>query len=120
MQSLAGNLSMLLLVHCLTDAGWPGFAWFQGNPTTCHALVLEITSFHCLHAKTHLSQGLKALMLEDLCSKGSGRSTNPRPSWLPLLSGASSRRLDTFGVKLVGCKAPHSFIAPHSFRTPSS
>lgn len=34
------------------------FAWFQGSLTMCHVLMLEITNFHCFHAKTSSATGL--------------------------------------------------------------
>lgn len=105
MQSLAGNLSQLLPVHCLIDAGWHGFPSFQSSPTMCHALLWEITSSCWVCAKTQTATEFGSLMLEELCGKVSGRLTNPRPSWLPLPSGGSTRRLNLFGVKL-GLQGP--------------
>lgn len=69
-QSLAGNLSQLLPVHRLTDAGWPGFPY--AVPSCGKTQVFAV-----FPPKALLLQGLEALMLEELCSKVSGRPTNP-------------------------------------------
>lgn len=105
MQNLAGNLSQLFPMHCLTDAGWHGFPCFQSSPMMCHALLWEITSFFCICAKTPTATGFGRLILEDLFSKVSGRLTKPRSSWLPLPFWGSSVRLNIFGVKL-GLQGP--------------
>lgn len=70
-QSLAGNLSQLLPVHRLTDAGWPGFPYAM--PSCGKTQVFAV-----LPPKALLLQGLEALILEELCSKVSGRPTNPQ------------------------------------------